>query len=172
MIAAILDLHEGPRPLAESIDQMQRRLLDRHDVVDENFFLIEQPALQLPPRRSRRFLGIADHQVDRLQPGEGLRVDLGRAAGHDDSCRRMRAPRPADGLARLPLGLGRHRTGVEHQRVGEPLGLTHGLDRLGLVGIEPTAEIHHLEAGHCPVPAPGAAAAVPAVKSGTTPRPS
>ena len=45
-----------------------------------------------------------------------------------------------------------------------------GADHLGFIGVEPAAEGDDLDAVHCLVPTPGAAAAVPAVKSGTTPR--
>ena len=39
MIAAVLDLHEGPRQaLAKSVHQMRRHLADRHDVGDCDFF--------------------------------------------------------------------------------------------------------------------------------------
>ena len=106
---------------------MQRGLPHRHDVVDQDTRLVEQPEFELSPGLRRRFLGIADHQIDLRQTGKGLRVDLRRAAGDDDPRVRVGTTGLADRLARLALGLRRHRAGVEHQRVGEPLGLANAL---------------------------------------------
>ena len=63
---------------------------------------------------------VAEHAVDFRHVGEGLRLGLRRAAGHDDVRIRALAPEPADSLARLPHRFGRHRAGVDDDCVLQP----------------------------------------------------
>ena len=81
MVAAVLHLDKGARAAVRSRRPVRRGLAHRHDVVD--------------PHRARRrcvgrqaagarLFGIAQHQVDLGHGGEGLRLDLGGAAGDDD----------------------------------------------------------------------------------------
>ena len=73
-------------------------------------------------------------------------VGLRRAAGDDDLAARIVAPRLADRLLGLPHGLGRHRAGVDDQRVGQPGLLGLGLHHFGFVGVEAAAEGERLDA--------------------------
>src|SRR6185312_5755297 len=67
-------------------------------------------------------------------------IDLGRAARDDDARARTLAPRPADGLAGLPLGLGRDGAGVDDDGVGQAGGAGMAPHHLGFEGVEPAAE--------------------------------
>ena len=117
MITAVLDLHIGPCPRPEPVNQVARRIPRRHDVIDLNG-LGRICAQSLPGGRIHLF-GVADDLIDLLHGRKGVRVDLGRAAGHDDPRAGMLAPQAANVLAGLAHGFGGHGTGVHHNRVRE-----------------------------------------------------
>ena len=54
MVAAVLHLHEGAGVAAHAVEEMRRRLLDRHDVVDEDFLGIGDAEIAATAGRSRR----------------------------------------------------------------------------------------------------------------------
>jgi len=58
---------------------------------------------------------------------------------------RVLAPRPADRLARLALGLGGHRAGVDDHRVGQTGGRGMRPHDLGFGEVEATTEGDDLE---------------------------
>jgi hypothetical protein len=136
MIAALLHLHEGARPAGELRHQMRRRLPRRHDV-RYRARRIRAPAI------SQQLLGIAQHAMHAGQRRPGLRRDLRRAAGDDDTRLRPVAMRATDRLPRLPLRLGRHRAGVDDDGVVQPAGqVAH---HLALIGIEPAAKRQNID---------------------------
>src|SRR5205085_2446355 len=65
---------------------------------------------------------------------------------------------PADRLARLAHRLAGHRAGVEHHRVGEPVGGRLLADDLALVGVEAAAEGDDVDVLHGSSPAKSTAA--------------
>src|SRR6266550_616466 len=71
---------------------------------------------------------------------EGLGCDLRGAAGHHDRRAGTLALETADGLARLPYGLFRHRAGIDNDGIGQTGTLRLTADHLALIGIEPAAE--------------------------------
>ena len=100
------------------------------------------PAGELAPQRGVELAIVADHAVDLGHRGIALGLDLGAAAGDDDAGSRLLAPRPADRLARLALGLGGHRAGVHDHRVLEARGRGMAAHHLGFEAVQPAAEGH------------------------------
>ena len=137
MVAALLHLHEGPRPAGEFGDQMRRRLARRHDV-GHRARGARRPAFR--PQLVR----VAQHAVHAGQLRPRRRIDLRRAAGDHDARTWPLARRATDRLARLALRLGRHRAGVDDHRVGQSGGVA--AHHLALVGVQPAAEGEDLDA--------------------------
>ena len=113
VVAALLHLDEGARPAGELGHQMRRGLARGHDVADQ-----PEPGVVASSSPAWQFFGVAQHAVDVGQRGPRGGVDLGRAAGDDDPGVRPLARQPADRLARLALGLGGHRAGVDDHGIG------------------------------------------------------
>ena len=120
------------------------------------------------PRLGRDLAVIADDAVDLGHGGEALRIGLGGASGDDDARLRPLALRLADRLARLALGLGGDRAGVDDDDVGEAGRGGVAANHLGLVGVEPAAEGEDVDA-HGPHRTLGTA---PAANSAGSNRPS
>jgi hypothetical protein len=141
-VAAVLDLDEGAAALGEGGERQDGGLFSAADVGDLGrrrrfpfFEKVEQVALLL----------VAKHQGNTGDCEQGLRVDLGVAAGHHHPAAVVEAARPADEVARLGVGGGGHRAGVDDDQVGSRLegdhpvsgclqALLHGR-RLELVGL-------------------------------------
>ena len=94
MVAAVLDLHIGAGLGAEAIDQMARRLLHRHDVVDLDPLGIAAAETLEGPRFG--LLAIADDVIHLVHGGEAGRIDLRGAAGDHDLGVRILAARLAE----------------------------------------------------------------------------
>ena len=142
MVAAILHLDIGPRPLLEPIDQVASRFPHRHDVIDPNAGSVGGgdgigPGLSL--------LGIAEHQINLLHRPKGGGVDLGGAACDDQAGAWPLAAHLANGLARLAYGLAGHCAGVEDHRITQTILSRALADHFGLIGIETAAKGHHLD---------------------------
>jgi hypothetical protein len=145
MVAAVLDLQEGTRASVERVDHVAGRLAHAHDVVDPHLFQrvdaeIRQRTIVV---RDELFL-IAEHEVDLVHGGEGIRIGLRGAAGDDDAGGGMIAPRLADRLAGLTHRLAGDRTGVDDDSTAgefaEP-GLGRRLaHHFRFIGVEPAAE--------------------------------
>ncbi len=138
MVAAVLHLQEGAGAVAIAVDEVARRLTHRHDVVDEHD-AIRAPAERGPGLGPQLFV-IADHGIDFRHRGEGLRIDLRRAAGDDDGGARIFAPRPADLLARLANGLVGDCTGVDDDRAIETCSVGKTAHRLAFGEVEAAAK--------------------------------
>src|SRR4029079_2100749 len=138
MIAAILNLHIGPRLRAEALDHVQRRLPHRHDVVDVDPLRVARA--KIPKRAALGLLLIADDVIDFRHLGEAARIDLRRATCDHDLRIWSRAAGFADRLPRLAHGLRRHRAGIEDHRVLEPCVLGMAPHHLGFIGVEAATE--------------------------------
>src|SRR5215470_10985912 len=118
-----------------------------HDVVDRDFLLggeiegssHQAGAVLAPSLRADLFL-VAKDQRDLRHLREALGCDLRGAARHHDRRAGPLALEAADGLARLPYGLFRHRTGIDNDGIGQTGALRLTADHLALIGIEPTAK--------------------------------
>jgi hypothetical protein len=146
MVAPVLHLHEA-RPPIQAIDEMRGRLPHGHDIVDRDFLLggetegsSRQSGAMLAPDLRVHLLLVAQDQRDLRHLREGLGCDLRGAAGHHDRRAGTLALETADGLARLPDGLLRHRTGSDNDGIGQAGTLRLAADHLALIGIEPAAE--------------------------------
>ena len=85
MVAAVLHLHESACVAAHAIEEMRRRLLDRHDVVDEDFLGIGDAEIpHLPEGLGSHLLVVADDARDLRHGGEHIGFNLRAAAGDDD----------------------------------------------------------------------------------------
>ena len=165
MVAAVLNLDIGAGAPVEPLDQMRGRLLDRHDVVDDDLLLAAHAEV-VRPRELRRRRGpclctdlavIADDAIDLGHGGEALGIGLGGASGDDDARMRPLALRPPDRLAGLTLRLGGDRTGVDDDDVGEACRVGMPANHLRLVGVEPATEGEDVDAhGDTPGTAPAA----------------
>src|SRR4029077_19461059 len=109
VIAAVLHLHEGARAAFEAVDEMRRRLLDRHDVVDRDLRLGREAGRSPHQRLALRAPGlgadlllVAEHERDLGHARECSRLGLRRAARDHDARIGTLALEPADRLARLP----------------------------------------------------------------------
>src|SRR6266478_2729603 len=147
VVAAILHLHEGARAALEAVDEMRGRLPHRHDVIDRDLFLggeaegcSRQNIAMLAPGLRADLLLVTQHQCDLRHVREGFGFRLRRAARDHDGRIGMLALELADGLARLPHRLRRHRAGIDDDGIGEPGRLRLAADHLRLIGIEPAAE--------------------------------
>jgi hypothetical protein len=100
----------------------------------------QHPRLRRGEGPRGKLLAVADHPVDLGHRGVTLGRDLRGAAGDDDPRPGARAARLADRLARLALGLGGDRAGVDDDRIGEPGGARMLAHDLRFVGIEAAAE--------------------------------
>src|SRR5262249_34588636 len=166
VIAAVLHLHECPRPPVDAVDEVERRLRHAHDVVDDDLVLgsevepLRQRNARRRPGLAVELLSIAEHAVDFLHGGEGRRLGLGRTAGDDDAGIGPLTPEAADGLARLAHSFGGHRTGIDHDRIVEPGRGRLAADHFRLVGIEPAAEGDDVDVHRRPLAAVPAASAV------------
>ena len=117
MVAAVLHLHEGPRPAVDPLDQMGGGFAHAHDVVDLHLLVIVDAEIrQRAIVRGLQLFVVADHEVDFGHVGEALRLGLRRAAGDDDAGVRLVAARLADRLPGLPHGFGRDGAGVDDHR--------------------------------------------------------
>src|SRR5262249_57549309 len=76
---------------------------------------------------------------------------------------------PADRLARLPHRLGRHRAGVDHDRLGEAGRLRLPPDHLRLAGVEPATEGDDIDAHAAPALANNAGSKRPSYSKATGP---
>ena len=104
------------RVVREGIDELRRRLLYRHDVVDDHARRTGQEIGAVTFRR--QFLLIAEHVIHFPHRSIGLRLGLSRTAGHDDPRIGVFAAQLADGLTRLPHRLGGHRASVDDDGIG------------------------------------------------------
>ena len=116
MVAALLDQQEGAGPPVEAVQRLLCDVAHGHDIADLH---PRGGAGQPGPGVAPQLLGVADQMVDLGHRCEAARRHLDSAAGHDDAAARALAAQPADGLARLPLGLGGDRAGVDDHRVVE-----------------------------------------------------
>ena len=91
---------------------------------------------------------VAYDLVDLGHGGVGLGRDLRAAAGHHDARLGPGAPRAADRLPCLALGLGGHRAGVDHHQIVEPGGLRVVAHDRRLEGIQPAAKGDDLGSAH------------------------
>ena len=142
MVAAILHLDIGPRPLLEPVDQVACRLAHRHDVIDPNAGSVGGgdgigPGLSL--------FRIAEHQINLVHGPKGGGVDLGGAACDNQAGIWPLTAHLANGLARLANGLAGHCAGVEDHRIAQAILSRALADHFGLIGIEAAAKGHHLD---------------------------
>src|SRR3954447_12164957 len=100
MVAAVLYLQYGARVIFETVDELRRGFLHRHDVVDQYARGCLQEIGRVAP--GVEFFLIADNAVYFGHLSIGFRLYLRGAAGNDDLGVRMFPPRPADRLTRLP----------------------------------------------------------------------
>ncbi len=151
MIAAVLDLQKGAHAAIEAVDELRRRLLDRHDVVDAH--ALGGTDTEIGIARTLELFAVSQHEIDFGHRGIGIRLGLGGAARDDDPGGRVGAARLADGLTRLAHGLPRHGAGVDDHGVAQTrLGCARA-DRLGFIGVEAAAEsddLAHARASSAP----------------------
>ncbi len=144
MIAAVLHLHESAGVPVEAVDQMERGIAHRRQIVDDDFLpggdAEIEGALHIDPGRRRVLRHIAEHAIDLGHHGESRGLGLRRAAGDDDLGVRPLPLQAADGLARLAHGLGGHGAGIDDDRIREPGRLRVAAYQLRLGGIQPATE--------------------------------
>src|SRR5712691_715614 len=113
MLAAVLDLHEGPRASGNPGDQRPRHFSSFGDLpyphlrpvpLDERAQQLREPVL----------LAIAEHEVHAGHARQRGRVGLGQAAGDDDERGGIRPGDAPYGLAVGEVGAARHRAGIDH----------------------------------------------------------
>src|SRR5271155_1337625 len=92
--------------------------------------------------------GVVEHEVDLAERGVALWREGRGAAGDDDPRLGMLAPRPPDRLARLALGFGGHRAGVDNNRIAEPRAFGGAADDVAFERVEPATEGDDLEVRH------------------------
>jgi hypothetical protein len=73
---------------------------------------------------------------------------MGGTTRHDDFCSRVPAPRAADRLARLPLGLGGDRASIDDNGIRQPGGGRGVTNDLGFERVQPAAERDDLVVRH------------------------
>ncbi len=144
VIAAVLHLHEGPRVPFKAVDQMERGIVHRREIVDDDFFLggdaeIEG-AFQIDPGRGRVFRKISEYAINLGHRGERSGLGLGGAAGNDDLGVRVLPLQAADGLARLADGLGGHGARIDDDRIRESCRFRIAAHQLRLRGVQPATE--------------------------------
>ncbi len=125
---------------------MRGGFLDAHDVIHLRAFGIEAKI-----GRGGHLLLVADDGAYFRHRAVIIGTDLRRAAGDDDALIRMLAPGAADGLARLRLGLGRHRAGVENDGVAQARLQRVLFHHFAFIGIQTAAECNHID-GHGRIP--------------------
>src|SRR5215831_5495413 len=126
------------------IDRVSDVSLHRHDVADG-----DSPVVG--PRARIEFLRVAEHARDFRHRRKQLRLDLRRAAGHNNPHVGLFAFETPDALPRLAHRFCRHRTGVHHYRVVMPGGSAADYRRFG--DVQPTAEGDDVGT-HGPLPIP------------------
>ena len=147
VLAAVLDLEEGPRASGDPSHGSARHLAGLGDgahphlrgvSLDKRADQLGEPVL----------LAIAEDEIHAGHARESIRIGLGEAAGDDDERIRIRPRDATYGLAVGEVGATRHRAGIDHVDLGG-LAIFHGakaglldqgakLPRLDLV--EPAAE--------------------------------
>ncbi len=110
MVAALLYLDKRAGAAGKLGHQVRRGVARLHYVGDRARRL-RRPAFRV------QLFGVAQNATYALQSGPAARVELCCAAGDDDTCIGTRAVGATDGLARLTLGLGGDRAGVDDDRV-------------------------------------------------------
>ena len=143
MIAALLDLQESAGMAREAGDAAGADPLGLHDLVDS------QPGrgAQGHPGETPgvQFFLVAQDVIHFGHGGEGLRIELGRAAGDDDARQGIALTVLADFLTRLAHRFAGHRAGVDHDGRIETGPTAMGTHHLALIGVQPAAEIDNLE---------------------------
>ena len=135
MIAAILHLQESPRAIFKTFDQMAGGFFHRHNVIDQHFFICIHA-----PRLGLEFQIIADNLINLLHLCIALWINLGCTARNNNARPRVIAPRTADCLTRLALGLLGDRAGIEDDRVLKPCIFRMRPHHFGLIGVKPAAK--------------------------------
>src|SRR5215472_5957601 len=149
VVAAVLHLHEGARQaVPETIDEMRRHLLHRHDVADGHLLArvdVERRA-RFAPGTASHLVVVADDAIDLAHVAEHFRLRLRRAAGHDDAGIGLRALEPADGLPCLRDSFVGDGAGVDDDGPLESRAFRLARDHLGFERVEATAEGDDLDA--------------------------
>ena len=126
MVAAILNLQKGPcsrlrflrRVLAT--EELRRTIPHGHYVIDTN--ALARLTKMLWRKRTRQHLVVvAQHLIDFRHGGEGLRVNLRRAACHNHRRTGPLAPRLSNPTTTFRHRLIRHRAGVDDHRICQPI---------------------------------------------------
>ena len=146
VIAALLNLKDGPRAPLQTCHRAGRDARRCHDVADQ------QPrrgvvGRQRPPRLGPKLFGITDDVVDFRHGGVGAAGDLRAAAGDDDPCGGTVTADAPDRLPRLPFGLGGHGATVHDHGVGHRSRGRMTLDHRRFEGVQPATERDHLNPG-------------------------
>ena len=139
VVAAVLHLQERSRVTVEAVHELRGGVPDRHDIVDAHALARIEIGAGL------ELFGVAQHGIDLIHPGIGGGLGLRRAAGDNDLPGQICAARLSDRLTRLPHGFSCHRAGVEDDRVLESRLVRARLHGLGFIGVQATAECHHLD---------------------------
>ena len=134
MIAAVLHLHIGARPLTKTFDEMSSRLLNTHDIIDKHSFARLHG--QVGKSATAHFFRVTDHVIDFRHRRERLWFYLGGAAGNDKFCMGMFPTEPPDCLSRAPHGLARNRTRIDDHTIFEPGRRRMRSNHIAFVGIE------------------------------------
>ena len=147
MIAAVLHLHEGARQAAlETVDQMRRHLLHRHDVGDRDLVAARyrsrmSNAARASRQASPRILSsLPSTRSTSAMSANIVGLRLRRAAGDDDARVGALPLQPADRLPRLRHRLVGDGAAVDDDGIGKPGALRLAADHFGFEGIEAAAE--------------------------------
>ena len=140
MVAAVLHLDIGAGAIGRGFRQIGRGLFQALDVIDPHPF--RRQGLRAIGA-GRAFQAIAQHRIDLVHGGEGVRIDLGGAAGDDHSGARSFAAQAANSLARLPHRFGGDGAGVEDHRVRQTIGAGAGQGLIALIGVQAAPEGDH-----------------------------